>query len=66
MELYKPNKVKENNDFIFKYNEVDEECINGGKIIISSPLNPPPGSRFENMINTVVHEFTHVIISKIN
>lgn len=37
-----------------------------GKIIIASPLNPPPGSNMDNVINTAVHEFVHVVISKIN
>lgn len=37
-----------------------------GKIAIASPLNPPPGSKFDNVINTAVHEFVHIIINKIN
>ena len=34
--------------------------------VIASPLNPPPGSNYEQVINTVVHEFTHVLIKEIN
>lgn len=37
-----------------------------GKIIIASPLNPPPGSEFDNVLNTAVHEFVHIIVNKIN
>lgn len=37
-----------------------------GKIVIASPLNPPPGSKFDNVVNTAVHEFVHVITRKIN
>jgi hypothetical protein len=37
-----------------------------GKIVIASPLNPPPGSAFDNVLNTAVHEFVHIIINKIN
>lgn len=37
-----------------------------GKIIIASPLNPPPGSGFNNVVNTAVHEFVHIIIREIN
>lgn len=37
-----------------------------GKIAIASPLNPPPGSKFDNVINTAVHEFVHVIVNIIN
>lgn len=37
-----------------------------GKTIIASPLNPPPGSDYHNVINTVVHEFTHVLLREIN
>ncbi|APQ75937.1 peptidase MA family metallohydrolase [Clostridium botulinum] len=37
-----------------------------GKIVIASPLNPPPGSQFYNVLNTVVHEFVHIIVNKIN
>lgn len=44
--------------------------IRGGlgkdRIIIASPLNPPKGSEFNNVVNTAVHEFTHFIIHKIN
>lgn len=44
--------------------------IRGGigvdKIIIASPLNPPPGSQFDNVVNTAVHEFVHIIVNKIN
>lgn len=44
--------------------------IRGGlgkdRIIIASPLNPPKGSDFNNVVNTAVHEFTHFIIHKIN
>lgn len=36
------------------------------KIIIVSPLNPPPGSDFYNVINTGVHEFVHIIVNKMN
>lgn len=35
-----------------------------GKIVIASPLNPPPGSEFDNVINTAVHEFVHIILNK--
>lgn len=35
-------------------------------IVIASPLNPPPGSSFDNVLNTAVHEFVHIIINKIN
>lgn len=37
-----------------------------GKIVIASPLNPPPGSGFDNVVKTAVHEFVHIIIKKIN
>ncbi len=37
-----------------------------GKIAIASPLNPPPGSQFHNVLNTAVHEFVHIIVNKIN
>ena len=37
-----------------------------GKIIIASPLNPPPGSGFHNVLNTAVHEFVHIIVNQIN
>jgi hypothetical protein len=37
-----------------------------GKIVIASPLNPPPGSEFYNVLNTAVHEFVHIIVNKIN
>ena len=37
-----------------------------GKIVIASPLNPPPGSEFHNVLNTAVHEFVHIIVNKIN
>lgn len=37
-----------------------------GKIVIASPLNPPPGSDFNNVLNTAVHEFVHIVIRKIN
>ena len=37
-----------------------------GKIIIASPLNPPPGSEFDNVLNTAVHEFVHILVNKIN
>jgi len=37
-----------------------------GKIAIASPLNPPPGSEFYNVVNTAVHEFVHIIVNKIN
>ncbi|SFD39696.1 peptidase MA family metallohydrolase [Clostridium uliginosum] len=40
--------------------------IGVGKIIIASPLNPPPGSKFDNVLNTAVHEFGHIIVNKIN
>ncbi|WP_246451811.1 hypothetical protein [Alkalicella caledoniensis] len=40
--------------------------IGAGKILIASPLNPPPGSQFDNVVNTAVHEFVHKIIDKIN
>lgn len=44
--------------------------IRGGlgidKIVIASPLNPPPGSEFYNVLNTAVHEFVHMIVNKIN
>lgn len=40
--------------------------IGGGKIVIASPLNPPPGSEFDNVLNTAVHEFVHLIVNKIN
>ena len=46
------------------------DWIRGGlgidKIVIASPLNPPPGSQFDNVVNTAVHEFVHIIINKIN
>jgi hypothetical protein len=46
------------------------DWIRGGlgvdKIVIASPLNPPPGSAFDNVLNTAVHEFVHIIINKIN
>lgn len=37
-----------------------------GKIVIASPLNPPQGSEFYNVLNTAVHEFVHIIVNKIN
>jgi hypothetical protein len=40
--------------------------LGAGKIIIASPLNPPPGSGFDNVVNTAVHEFVHIIIREIN
>ncbi|ALB45400.1 peptidase MA family metallohydrolase [Clostridium beijerinckii] len=40
--------------------------IGVGKIVIASPLNPPPGSDFYNVLNTAVHEFVHMIVNKIN
>lgn len=40
--------------------------VQGDKIIIASPLNPPPGSDFYNVINTGVHEFVHIIVNIIN
>ncbi|MBZ9635177.1 peptidase MA family metallohydrolase [Clostridium sp. FP1] len=46
------------------------DWIRGGigvdKIVIASPLNPPPGSQFDNVLNTAVHEFVHIIVNKIN
>jgi len=46
------------------------DWIRGGlganKIVIASPLNPPPGSKFDNVLNTAVHEFVHIIVNKIN
>lgn len=35
-------------------------------IVIASPLNPPTGSCFDNVLNTAVHEFVHIVINKIN
>lgn len=40
--------------------------IAAGKIAIISPLNPPSGSDYNNVINTAVHEFVHIILSEIN
>ncbi|MBU3113068.1 peptidase MA family metallohydrolase [Clostridium lacusfryxellense] len=40
--------------------------IGVGKIVIASPLNPPPRSEFNNVVNTAVHEFVHIIVNKIN
>lgn len=40
--------------------------IGVGKILIASPLNPPPGSNYNNVVNTAVHEFVHKVIDKIN
>lgn len=40
--------------------------LGAGKIVIASPLNPPPGSKFDNVLNTAVHEFVHVIVNEIN
>ena len=40
--------------------------LGAGKIIIASPLNPPPGSKFDNVLNTAIHEFVHIIVNKIN
>jgi len=41
------------------------DWIRGGigvdKIVIASPLNPPPGSQFDNVVNTAVHEFVHIL-----
>ncbi|TCT15621.1 hypothetical protein EDC18_103329 [Natranaerovirga pectinivora] len=37
-----------------------------GKIIIASPLNPPLGSTFDNVVKTAVHEFVHILTKKIN
>jgi len=46
------------------------DWIRGGigvdKIVIASPLNPPQGSQFDNVLNTAVHEFVHIIVNKIN
>ena len=40
--------------------------LGAGKIVIASPLNPPPGSKFDNVLNTAIHEFVHIIVNKIN
>jgi hypothetical protein len=40
--------------------------LGAGKIIIASPLNPPPGSNFDNVVNTAIHEFVHILVNKIN
>lgn len=40
--------------------------VTGDTIVIASPINPPKGSNFYNVLNTVVHEFVHVIINEIN
>lgn len=40
--------------------------LGAGKIVIASPLNPPPGSKFDNVLNTAVHEFVHIIVNRIN
>ncbi|GFP76211.1 hypothetical protein [Clostridium fungisolvens] len=40
--------------------------LGAGKIIIASPLNPPPGSNFDNVLNTAIHEFVHILVNKIN
>lgn len=40
--------------------------LGDGKIKIASPLNPPPGSNFENVVNTAIHEFVHILVNKIN
>ncbi|MBK1813287.1 hypothetical protein JHL18_21935 [Clostridium sp. YIM B02505] len=40
--------------------------LGAGKIIIASPLNPPPGSNFHNVVNTAIHEFVHILVNKIN
>ncbi|KJR46267.1 hypothetical protein UF75_3353 [Desulfosporosinus sp. I2] len=40
--------------------------IREGRIVIASPLNPPPGSGFDNVLNTAVHEFVHIIVNEIN
>ncbi len=40
--------------------------LRDGKIIIASPMNPPPGSDFDNILKTAVHEFVHIIVNKIN
>lgn len=37
-----------------------------GKIIIASPLYPPPGSGFNNVVNAAVHEFVHLMVNQIN
>lgn len=37
-----------------------------GKTVIASPLKPPPGSDYHHVINTVVHEFVHVLLREIN
>lgn len=46
------------------------DWVRGGlgadKIVIASPLNPPPGSTFDNVVKTAVHEFVHILIKKIN
>ena len=46
------------------------DWIRGGlgvnKIVIASPLNPPLGSEFDNVVKTAVHEFVHILIKKIN
>jgi hypothetical protein len=46
------------------------DWVRGGlgvdKIVIASPLNPPPGSGFDNVVKTAVHEFVHIVIKKIN
>ncbi len=39
--------------------------INNIYFEIASPLNPPPGSQFYNVLNTAVHEFVHIIVNKI-
>lgn len=40
--------------------------LRDGEIIIASPMNPPPGSDFDNVLKTAVHEFVHIIVNKIN
>ena len=117
---YKLNLIKETQNFVIHYTEIDKTCIDkvsdvlensynritlnlnqqlqekltleihpdlnqlhialgfpdapdwvrgglgAGKIVIASPLNPPPGSKFDNVLNTAIHEFVHIIVNKIN
>ena len=42
------------------------EWIRGGIAAGKTVIASPPGSNYEQVINTVVHEFTHVLIKEIN
>jgi len=40
--------------------------VGDNKILIASPLNPPPKSTYENVLKTAVHEVVHKIVALIS